>query len=354
MTDDRPLTRPSPAIAADPAALGTPRLLHDGLAARPAVSRDDAASRVTPLSPDRVAVISNARSHRNKRTGITLPSDDLARLVATPRSPADLSAALAHFAAEGIDLLVIDGGDGTVRDVITAARAFFGEHLPRLAIAPSGKTNALAIDLGLPEGWTVRDAILAAGAGRSARRAPIEITRAGDGETPLRGFLFGAGAFVRATRLAQRTHRAGAFKRLAVGLSLTLAIGKTMFGRKSNIWRAGERMVIETDRGAADRAFYMLFGATLERLPLGFKPFGRNRPGLKLLAIDAPPRAIVLNAPALLAGSESETLREAGYHRCDPASFRLTLAGEFILDGEHYPGGALHIATGTPIDFVIP
>jgi hypothetical protein len=353
MTDDRPLTRPSPAIAADPAALGAARARHDGLVAYPTPTRDDAASRAMPLSPDRVAVISNARSHRNKRTGIT-PPDELARHVAMPRSPADLAAALADFAARDIDLLVIDGGDGTVRDVITAAPAFFGDSLPRLAIVPSGKTNALAIDLGLPEGWTVRDAILAAGSGRTARRSPVEITRAGDGETPLRGFLFGAGAFVRATRLAQRTHRAGAFKRLAVGLSLTLAIGKTMFGRKSNIWRAGERMAIETDHGAADRNFYMVFGATLERLPLGFKPFGPVRPGLKLLAIDAPPKAMALNAPALLAGSESDALREAGYHRKDVTAFRLTLAGEFILDGEHYPGGALHIATGAPIDFVIP
>lgn len=356
MTDDRPLTRSSPAIAADPTLLGTPRLRHDGLVARAAASpREDGASRAVGLSPDRVGVISNARSHRNKLTGITPPPDDLARLVARPRSPADLAAALADFATAGIDLLVIDGGDGTVRDVITAAPAFFGDRLPSLAIVPSGKTNALAIDLGLPTNWTPRDAVLAARAGRFARRAPIAIARAGDQGLPVRGFLFGAGAFVRATRLAQRTHRAGAFKGLAVGLSLTLALGKTMFGRKSNIWRAGERMAIRTEDGREiDRNFYILFGATLERLPLGLKPLGRVRSGLKLLTVDAPPRAMALHVPALLAGSQSEGLARAGYHHSDPHAFRLTLGSEFILDGEHYPGGELAIETGAPIDFAVP
>jgi hypothetical protein len=349
------LTRPSPALAADPAALGAPRLLHDGLvAAAPPPARADAPSRAVRLSPDRVALISNPRSHRNKRTGITPPSDDLAKLVAMPRSPAELTAALARFAETGIDLLVIDGGDGTVRDVLTAASHFF-DVLPPIAIVPSGKTNALAIDLGLPADWTVRDAILAAQAGRFTRRSPIEITRAGEPQPFVRGFLFGAGAFVRATRLAQRTHRAGAFKGLAVGLSLSLAIGKTIFGRKSSIWRAGERMAIRGDDGfTTERDLYILCAATLETLPLGLKPFGRARPGLKLLAVDAPPKALALHVPALLAGSESPRLARAGYHHGSPRRFELTLAGEFILDGEHYPGGALIVETGAPIDFAIP
>ena len=354
-TDDDALTRPSPALAADPAALGTPRLLQEGLLATAMPPpRADAPGRAAWLSPNRVALISNPRSHRNKRTGITIPSDDLTRLVETPRSPAELAAALARFAATGIDLLVIDGGDGTVRDVLTAAAHCF-DALPPLAIVPSGKTNALAIDLGVPSSWTVRDAIVAARAGRFVKRAPVEVTRAGEAYPDVRGFLFGAGAFVRATRLAQRTHRAGAFKGLAVGLSLTLAIGKTLFGSKSSVWRAGERMRLRIDGGAEhDQDLYILFGTTLENLPLGLKPLGHVRPGLKLLTIDAPPKAMTLNVPALLAGSESPRLERAGYHRNDARSFDVTLDGEFILDGEHYPGGVLTVATGAPLAFAVP
>ncbi|MBY8827592.1 diacylglycerol kinase family protein [Hephaestia mangrovi] len=349
------MTRPT-AIAADTAALGSPRMLHDGLLARADMPvRVEHPGRASWFSSDRIGVISNARSHRNKRDGITGVSAEVARFVETPRRRADLAGALARLAAANIDLLVIDGGDGTVRDVITAAPAFFGDRLPSLAVVPSGKTNALAIDLGIPASWTVEDAVAAARAGRFARRAPIEIAHEGSDAVPLRGFLFGAGAFVQATKLAQRTHRAGAFKGLAVGLSLTLALGQTAFGRKSNAWRAGQRMAIRTEDGrSVDRDFYILLGATLENLPLGLKPLGPVRPGLKVLAVDAPPKALALHVPALLAGSQSERLARAGYHHADPGAFRLSLDAEFILDGEHYPGGELIVATGAPIDFAVP
>jgi len=349
------VTRPSPAIAADPAALGTPLLRRDASMTSASQNGLRTPANAARLPAERVAVLTNPRSHRNKRTGVSAPPPELAGLVEMPRSQGDLAVALARFAAAGIDLLVIDGGDGTVRDVITAAPAFFGESLPRIAIVPSGKTNALAIDLGLPADWTVRDAILAARAGRFASRAPIEIARADSTDLPVRGFLFGAGGFVRATSLAQRTHRAGAFKGFAVGLSLALAIGQTMFGSRSNSWRAGQRMVIGTQDGRRiDRDFYLLVGTTLERLPLGLRPFGRPRPGLKMLAVDAPPRAMALHVLPLLAGSEAAFLKRAGYHRADPDSFRLTLDGEFILDGEHYSGGELMVRTGAPIDFAVP
>ena len=52
-------------------------------------------------------------------------------------------------------VLVINGGDGTVRDVLTAGLDVFGEHWPALAVLPKGKTNALNVDLGAPAGWSL-------------------------------------------------------------------------------------------------------------------------------------------------------------------------------------------------------
>ena len=57
-----------------------------------------------------------------------------------------------------------------------------------------------------------------------------------DGRT-LRGFLFGTGAFVSATALAQRTHRVGAFHGVAVTLALGWAVLQTIFGRATSQWR---------------------------------------------------------------------------------------------------------------------
>lgn len=345
------------AFTADSGALSHPLVQTDLSVGRAAAKpRVGSAAHGFWRDPGKIGVLSNPRSHRNRLTGVKAPPADAALTVEQPRSPAELANVLARFADEGIDLLIIDGGDGTVRDVITAAAGLFTGWMPRLAVVPSGKTNALALDLGIPRDWTVEDAIAAARANRFAERAPIEIRRRDGEETPpVRGFLFGAGAFVRATSLAQRTHRAGAFNGLAVGLSLSLALAQTFFGSAGNSWRVGERMRIRSDDGReADRHFYILVGSTLENLPLGLKPFGEPRPGLKVLAVDAPPKRMAFHVPALLAGSERAGLRKAGYHRGDPKRFDVSLASGFILDGEFYPGGDLTVAAGEPLLFAVP
>lgn len=58
-----------------------------------------------------------------------------------------------------MNVLVINGGDGTIGDVISTAPRHFTGVFPRIAIVPSGKTNALAIDLGLSLTLTLADAI---------------------------------------------------------------------------------------------------------------------------------------------------------------------------------------------------
>lgn len=303
--------------------------------------------------PGCIGVISNPKSHRNRDRSAFPEGATPEILFATPRTQTELAETLAEFAAHAVDLIVIDGGDGTVRDVITAARHAFAGALPRLAVIPSGKTNALALDLGIPLHWTIDAMLDAVQAGRFKTRAPIEIYRSASPVPDHVGFLLGAGAFVRATALAQRTHRVGAFNGAAVGLSLAWALAQTFFGAPHNIWRVGEKMRIE-GKHSVDRNFYILFGSTLKRLPLGLKPFGHIRDGLKVLAIDAPPKRMPIAVPALLAGAEGQWLADLGYHRGDPDAFDLTLNGGFILDGERYPGGALSIRTGAPLQFATP
>lgn len=302
----------------------------------------------------RVGIISNPRSRRNWTV-------DLERklgpgvLAAAPTTNEQLVATLGSFAERNLDLLVIDGGDGTVRDVISAAAAIFGAALPPLALLPSGKTNALALDLGIPLGWSVEDAIGAYSTGRIQARRPIEIRR-GD-ESPLCGFIFGAGGFVLATELAQGTHRLGAIDGLAVGMSLIGAIAQTCFGGRANRWRAGERVEIRNHATgeASVRNLYLLLGSTLERLPLGIKPLGKAGQGLDVLAVDSPPRMLPVAAAAVVMGKEGGWLERLGYnHGHDIPPISLTLERGFILDGELFPGGTIDLRTGAPIRFVTP
>ena len=309
------------------------------------------------VEESRVGVISNPRSRRNQqgnpvhRRAGAAP----AMLLAEPATKDALARALADFAAEGIELIVVDGGDGTVRDVLSAAPAAFGTAMPPVAVIPSGKTNALALDLGVPWDWSAGDAQAALAAGRLETRQPVEIT--GEDGVVHRGFLFGASAFSRATDLAQRTHDIGAFGGVAVGLSVLGAVLQTIFAGGANAWRAGERVDIVdvVDGTARAHDLYLLLGSTLRRLPIGLKPLGQPGTGLNILAVEAPPRLLPLAVPAILAGREGGWLARAGYHhRHDAPHSRLTLPGGFVLDGERYPGGVYDVRAGEPITFVVP
>ncbi|MCP3734371.1 hypothetical protein M9979_05700 [Sphingomonas sp. RP10(2022)] len=310
-------------------------------------------------TPARVAapllagVIANGRSHRNRKHGMRLDHwPDV--LYDAPETFAALEATLRDYAARRVGLLVVNGGDGTLRDVLTAAGRVF-DTLPAMAIIPSGKTNALALDLGIPDDWSVRDAIAAARAGRFVRRAPIEVLR-GDADRPdARGFLLGMGNFVRATELAQTTHRAGAFDGIAVALSLGWSIAQTLFAGPANPWCRGTAFHMQAEGDAAvQRRLYLLLASTLERMPLGLKPFGTPRAGLKLLTVDAPPRHLIRMLAPILTGTAGSPAVAAGFARSDPRSVRLQCDEGFILDGELYDGGDLTIRTGEPIAFAAP
>jgi diacylglycerol kinase family enzyme len=300
----------------------------------------------------RVAVVFSKRAHRNRKAAGKTISPRTWH--AAPHTKTELDQALATFAQEKIDTIVIDGGDGTVRDVLSLAKRHFGDVLPRFVISPSGKTNALGHDLGMDRRLTLDDVLATLHRARTVRRSPLEIRYGEESEARLRGFVFGTGAYVRSTHLAQSVHRAGAFNGLAVGLSLVGAVRQMLSGAKTSEWRAGDPTTLELDGQAIHRNLLGVLSSTLERMPLGIRPFGRVRSGLKLLAVDAPPRRTLLSTMALAVGSEREWLVEAGFRRAYPDSFRLGIDGDFVLDGETFPGGDLTISKGAPIDFLVP
>ncbi|HEY8617935.1 diacylglycerol/lipid kinase family protein [Phenylobacterium sp.] len=300
----------------------------------------------------RAGVIRNPKSYRNRRNMEWAQAPE-GTLFAKPRTKDALVEALKEFAANDVDLVVVDGGDGTVRDVLTRIPAAFGPRHPRLAVVPSGKTNVLAEDLGVPPDWTVEAALqrgLDQAAPRQVRHC-VEVARR-DGSEQRRGFIFGTGAYVRATRLAQSTHRMGAFGTLAVALTLAASVVQSVAGRADRGWRAGEPLRLRLgDQAASEKSRFLVIASTLERLPLGLKPFGAERPGLKALAIDAPPRRLVAAMAPLWKGEAPAWLEPAGYVRRD-GSLEVAFDGHYVLDGEAYPAGDLIVRPGPRLEFV--
>ena len=287
----------------------------------------------------RVGVVRNPRSHANigRAEGAETPD---AVLLVEPATREALVQDLKAFAQCGVELLVIDGGDGTIRDVLSLLPETFGDAPPLLALLPSGKTNVLAIDLGVPRDRTLSQAITAARSGQAVikTRAPL-VVHWDDGRPSLYGFVFGLGAFVRVTSMSKKVNSLGAFHSLSVALTLAGGVIGTLMGGARDRWRAGVPLCMAIDgeeTRTADR--FVVMATTLKRLPLGLKPFGPPREGLKFLDVDAPPKRLPGALPALLSGRDAAWLPGLGYRRGDARSIRITTDQPLVVDGEVYDG----------------
>lgn len=301
----------------------------------------------------RAGLIWNQHSHRNRGSGgpAPLPADVIDIV---PEQPSHLMAGLQRFADAGLELVVIDGGDGTVREVLTRLPEAYGGRLPKLAVLPNGKTNALALDIETPIGTTLEDILASVEARRpTKRRQCLEVLRAGEPSPERRGFLFGIGAFVRATKLAQKNHGKGFFDNAAVGITIAGGLVRTVLGGAGDRWRRGEAARLSyMGPDAASR--FLVMASTLKRFPMGFKPYGEPREGLKVLTVDAPPRRLLTALPRIIRGDDGSWLADHGYRRDDVASFDIGWDGDFVLDGEPYKGGDLTVRQGPSLEFVIP
>lgn len=311
----------------------------------------------------RVGVIYNPRSHGNKGADFDCGMSPQV-FIAMPGDRDQLPEALAEFAAQGIDLLVINGGDGTVRDVLTSGASIFGDKWPALAVLPKGKTNALTVDLGVPNGWSLQEAIDAFDSGTRVERRPIEVTPIGGSPSArVLGFILGAGAFTTATTAGQSAHKLGAFNSMAVGVAAIMGLGQWLFASRENAWRRGSKMTIGLGvkdvpmehSGLGDSDWRQLFlASTLEQMPAGMKPFGKLRKGLKLAVTDQISRTSAWTLLKMMRGQTPKGIRELGFHQLSTSQFSLRIEDSFILDGEAFPPGEYRIGQGPQLEFVAP
>ncbi|MXO75327.1 hypothetical protein GRI40_08890 [Altererythrobacter aerius] len=313
-----------------------------------------------PSASPKIGLIFNPRSHRNRAlAGEVAGRPDV--IVATPAQRGELTAVLEGFRQQGVRCIAISGGDGTVRDVLTAGLAVYEDDWPEFAVIPAGKTNALNVDLGAPNHWTLAGVIDAVARGSRIERRPMCVSDREGGGTML-GFVFGAGIFTTAVRAGQDAHRLGAFDSVAVAATAAWGVLQGLFGSDRNVWRRGAPMRVRTGADAAelphggqgdpDRRTFLL-AATLERYPFGMKPFGDLR-GLKLAVMDHPRRRVLATIPMIAFGWNGDWLREAGVHRCSTDRIELDLGDRFILDGEAFPAGSYVITPGPALRFVVP
>ena len=317
------------------------------------------------LSPVRtkplIGVIRNARSHRNEgRAGAEDLRDDI--ILATPHRRSELLGVLQDFAARRIDYIAIDGGDGTVRDVLTCGAGVFGDSWPMLIVLPGGKTNALALDLGVPTDWSLDDALAAVQRGKLSRRQPLVIAERDDERSQVSGFVLGGGVFNQVIALGQRSHQLGAFNHAVVAITTVWSVLQAMFGRAGNKWRQGTPMRLRQvggeelshSGGLPDDERYLLFASTLQAFPAGLDPFRDVEHPLQIAVMDNSSRGLLLRLPSIFRGTASAATKQRGYHAFGGEAVDLDIGDSFILDGEAFPAGQYRLSAGPKLRFVVP
>ena len=319
----------------------------------------------------RLALIHNPRSGpRKNHPALKAALADATRIapmvhMAMPETLDDLQRAIDRAAAVGATILAVSGGDGTVREVLTALARMDGWH-PSIALVASGKTNLIARDVGAARGGHagIREVAEAAAAGtleaRAVLRRPIDVTCADDNTPPLRGFFFGAGALTQGTDLTRNRLHANGIRQ---GYAVTVAIGAMLY--RSLRPRPGHgapgtgpmRVWIDGEPGREGERFIFL-ASSLERMILRMGLFWEEGEApLRFTEIDGPPDRLPRALIPVLRGKPKAWMHDAGYRSGRADALTLALDTPFVVDGEVFPAprsGALTLSAGPAQTFVAP
>lgn len=322
-----------------------------------------------PATPLRVGLIRNPHSQRNRARrfdgGAAAPAG-IELIAIEPASALDIPAAVAELGRQRVAHVVVDGGDGTLRDVMSALPAAFGARLPTLSICLGGNANLTSADVGAAgHGRASLDALLRAlatpGAGRITRRRPIELRWPDGSHAPVLGFFVGTAGFYRGWKIAVGPLRGRGFLNNAgISLAIASAAWQTLFGSKANDWRAGAAMDVAIDGVPAPEGRRFIFVATsLHRLAGSLWPFhDYGERSLRWLDVDAPPPRFARAIPALLAGKPTPWMRASGAYRGGGAeSIALRLEMPLVVDGEPFAPGAygqVELHAGPELAFFAP
>jgi diacylglycerol kinase (ATP) len=296
----------------------------------------------------RVGILSNPLSGGNRK-GLA-PVREI--LVGRPdichrevQTPADVASALADFSRSEVEVLAVNGGDGTIQATLTALfhrRPF--ERMPLLAILRAGTDSVIARDVGLRGskerglrallGWMKTGD---RGRGVLVQRPVLRVQTRPEHE-PRYGMSFGAGAVYQGILFCRRNvHTLGLHGDIAPGLTLlrfllAAARGKGRFG-------APVPMLIGLDGQPAEHLnCLVVFAGTLEHLFLGLRPYwGTEAAPLHFTAVSANPAHLLRALPSLLRGRRGRYgTRENGYISHNVREVRLTFHDGYTLDGELY------------------
>ncbi len=277
----------------------------------------------------------------------------------------EIPLALQSFAQKRVNVLAINGGDGTTAQVFSELieqRPFATQ--PAVILLPGGTTNMNVGDVGLRGSLitAVRRMVRWASNGSNSVRQFIRPILRAEGSVDGRiacGMFFGTGTIIRGIEYCHdRIHSMGITDELGPGV-VTL---RTIWGiaRKEAYFSEPTPIRIEIDSAPdpQERQVVLLLISSLERLFLGLRPYwGAEHAPLHCTWVQRPTRRVFRAFHSVLRGKPNRHAgEENGYFSHNGQRFRLWLDGAFTLDGEIYHAskehGPVSITNGGHINFI--
>ena len=300
-----------------------------------------------------IGVITNPRARKNARNPARI--ERLRQILGhkgvfrETQTPEEISETAREFRRGEIDILVIDGGDGTLHHTLSAFIPIYnGTDLPPIVILRGGTMNTIANSLGIKG---LSEAVLQRIVSIARGRAPFGIVRANTLKVNDRyGFIFGLGFPVSLLKAYYRGKGRGTGKTIRVLLKILFstlekegADSNFFHPFEADIWLDGEKLPIGR--------YTAFLGSTVKGVGLGFKPTRRagQKEGLfQLLCLDMGPKRMGLNALKVLLGME---LRDSKlFDRMATRSvIKLEKPTDMQIDGEIFKNQKeirLHVGPG--------
>lgn len=313
----------------------------------------------------KVGVLTNPRSGGNKKGlgeifAVLAQWPDALHIQAV--DPNSINKALSEFSLNGVELVVVNGGDGTVHAVLTAlGRDNIFTTPPLLALLCAGTTSMLPRDVGStgPSAAALSRILQWAKSTNTSLtvfpRSILQVKRASD-EPVLFGMFFGAGAICQGIKAFHSgVNPMGWRGELMPGLTLLRMLLAILRKDQDTVPPLSTKTRIDGHL-KQERANLFVLVSTLDRLFLGMRPYWGEEGGpLRYTAVAARPKYLLRILPSMFRVKKSHHISpKNGYFSHNAHELQLEIKGDFTLDGELYDTGEgpISIKSAGPVMFV--
>ncbi len=306
-----------------------------------------------------IGVLTNPRSRKNLRNPglaqrLSYVVGDAGKLVA-PGGLSELEHAVQQFRERDIDIVAINGGDGTAHVALGALRRVYGDALPRIALLRGGTMNTVASGLGLrgdPETLLGR-LVTAVYAGTPIQSVSRNLMVVNDEHV---GFLFGNGLISNFLEVYYEHPEPSPSS--AVWL-LVRAVGSVLVGGplSQQLTRPLKCRVTVDGREWPELPYMSVAAGTVDDIGVGFRPFYRapSFPGyFHAIAPGCTAAQFVPQLPHIWRArptTRPDIVDQLGKHMVIEAEEPLN----FMLDGDFHRGGQrIEVRIGPRVELLLP